>query len=39
VEDRKVGPFIKTQIDGMRSGKIEDKHGWIVPVQGQAVNV
>ncbi len=38
VEDRKVGPFIKAQIDGMRSGKIEDKHGWIVPVQGQAVN-
>jgi branched-chain amino acid aminotransferase len=38
VEKRKVGPFIKAQIDGMRSGKIEDKHGWIVPVQGQAVN-
>ncbi len=38
VEERKVGPYIKAQIDGMRSGKIEDKHGWIVPVKGQAVS-
>lgn len=32
IEQRKIGPMIKAQIDGMRAGKIADEHGWIVPV-------
>ncbi len=31
VEDRKVGPFLKTYIDGLRSGRIADEYGWLVP--------
>jgi branched-chain amino acid aminotransferase len=34
VEDRKVGPYIKSVINGIRSRKMEDKFGWIVPVKG-----
>jgi len=37
VEDREVGQLIKTQIDGMRSGRIKDEHGWVQPVKGTAV--
>lgn len=33
LEDRKVGQWIKNQIDGMRHGDIQDKYGWIVPVK------
>lgn len=33
VSERKVGNFIKKTIDGLRSGKVKDKYGWIVPVQ------
>jgi hypothetical protein len=25
--------MIKAEIDGLRSGKIKDTHGWIVPVR------
>ncbi len=32
VADRKVGTFAKDYIDGLRSGRIEDKYGWTVPV-------
>ncbi len=32
VEGRKIGPMVKAQIDGLRSGKVKDERGWIVPV-------
>ncbi|MTB52847.1 branched-chain amino acid aminotransferase [Lewinella sp. W8] len=32
VADRKVGPFLKQYIDGLRSGKVEDKFNWLVKV-------
>ncbi|MCB0583955.1 MAG: branched-chain amino acid aminotransferase [Phaeodactylibacter sp.] len=40
VEKRKLGEMAKMEINGLRSGKIEDTHGWIVPVKHiEAVNV
>jgi branched-chain amino acid aminotransferase len=36
VEDRKIGLMLKDYLDGLRSGRIEDKHGWIVPVRQEA---
>lgn len=33
LEDWKVAPMIKAHIDGLRAGKVEDKNGWVVPVQ------
>lgn len=33
MEDRKVGTMVKKEIDGLRSGKIEDTHDWVVPVK------
>jgi branched-chain amino acid aminotransferase len=33
VEDRKLGEMVKTEINGMRAGKIQDTHGWVVPVK------
>jgi branched-chain amino acid aminotransferase len=30
VEDRKVGPMLKKYIDGLRTGTVEDKFGWLV---------
>jgi len=30
VEDRKVGPMLKQYIDGLRTGTVEDKFGWLV---------
>ncbi len=33
MEERKIGEMLKAEINGMRSGKLEDKHGWIVPVK------
>ncbi len=36
VEDRKIGEMLKAEIDGMRAGKIHDRHGWIVPVKATA---
>ncbi|NJB86602.1 branched-chain amino acid aminotransferase [Lewinella marina] len=32
VEGRKIGPMLKRYIDGLRAGKVEDPHGWIVRV-------
>lgn len=32
VEGRKIGPMLKRHIDGLRAGKVEDPHGWIVRV-------
>lgn len=33
VEDRKIGSMLKDYIDGLRSGRVEDTHNWIVPVK------
>lgn len=33
IEDRKIGPMIKAEIDSLRVGDIEDKKGWFVPVK------
>ena len=37
VEDRKVGPFAKAYIDGLRAGQREDTHKWLVPVKALEV--
>jgi branched-chain amino acid aminotransferase len=38
MEDRKIGVMAKAEIDGLRSGTVEDTHSWIVPVNAsQAV--
>jgi branched-chain amino acid aminotransferase len=29
LEERKVGNMLKTHIDGLRFGTVEDKHGWL----------
>lgn len=33
IEERKIGEMLKAEINGMRSGEIEDQRGWIVPVK------
>ena len=33
MEDWNVAPMIKAHIDGLRAGKVEDPHGWVVPVR------
>lgn len=33
IEDRKVGPMAKAEIDGLRAGTIEDTYGWTIPVK------
>jgi branched-chain amino acid aminotransferase len=33
VESRSVSRMAKDEIEGMRSGRIADRHGWIVPVE------
>ncbi len=35
IEDRKVGALAKDEIDGMRSLRIKDTRGWVVPVQSK----
>lgn len=30
VEDRTIGPWAKSQINGVRSGRIADKRGWLI---------
>jgi branched-chain amino acid aminotransferase len=37
MEDRKVGVMIKSEIDNLRAGLVEDKYGWIVPVKAPAL--
>jgi branched-chain amino acid aminotransferase len=32
VADRKIGPALKLYIDGLRTGKVADKFGWLVKV-------
>lgn len=36
VEEHKVAKWIKTTIDGMRAGTVEDKYGWIKDVKTPA---
>lgn len=33
LEERKIGDWIKAQINGIRSGRIADTHGWIVSAE------
>lgn len=33
VEERKIGNFAKDEINGIRSGRIADPYGWVVPVE------
>ncbi len=33
VEERKIGPMIKKEIDNLRIGEIEDTRGWFVPAK------
>jgi branched-chain amino acid aminotransferase len=35
VTERRIGQFVKSTIDGLRSGRVEDTRGWIVPVSNQ----
>lgn len=37
LEKRTVGALAKAEIDGLRSGEVEDTRGWIVPVKQPAV--
>lgn len=32
MEDRKIGNWLKDHINGIRSGRFPDTHGWVVPV-------
>jgi len=33
VDQRKIGPMLHREINGLRAGLIEDKRGWLVPVE------
>lgn len=33
VEERKIGNMLKSELNGMRSGRLPDTHGWVVPVK------
>lgn len=33
MEDRKIGSMIKSEIDGLRAGTVEDTRGWVIPVK------
>jgi len=33
IEDRKIGEWAKMEINGLRSGRLEDPYGWVVPVK------
>ena len=33
IENRTIGPALKDEINGIRSGRIEDKKGWVIPVK------
>ena len=36
VNDNNIGEFIKSSINGIRSGRLEDIRGWVVPVSSEA---
>jgi branched-chain amino acid aminotransferase len=33
IEDRKISPMLFNEINGLRSGRIKDTRGWLVPVE------
>lgn len=33
LEERHIGEMVKTEINGIRSGRLEDRHNWIVPIK------
>ncbi len=35
--DRHIGEMIKTEINGMRSGRLPDKYNWLVPIREEAL--
>jgi branched-chain amino acid aminotransferase len=35
--DRHIGEMVKTEINGMRSGRLPDRYGWLVPVREEAM--
>lgn len=35
LEERKIGQMLKDEINGMRSGRLDDPYGWVVPVKVQ----
>lgn len=37
ISERKVGDFVKTSINGIRNGRVEDKHGWVVKASSRAM--
>ena len=36
VEERTIAPLLKNEINGLRSGRIEDVNNWVVPVKNFA---
>ncbi|HMQ59630.1 MAG TPA: branched-chain amino acid aminotransferase [Flavilitoribacter sp.] len=37
IETRQIGNMIKSEIDGLRSGRVADTRGWVVPVKSQVL--
>ncbi|MCO6486499.1 MAG: branched-chain amino acid aminotransferase [Saprospiraceae bacterium] len=37
MEDRHIGELAKAEINGMRSGRIPDPYGWLIPVQEEVM--
>lgn len=37
MEERHIGEMIKTEINGMRSGRLPDKYHWLVPISEDAL--
>lgn len=33
LEDRHIGEMVKSEINGIRSGRIPDRHHWVVPIR------
>ena len=33
IEERRIGPWLKDQLNGVRSGRLPDPYGWIHPVR------
>lgn len=37
MEQRHIGEMVKTEINGMRSGRLPDRYGWLVPVREEVL--
>ena len=37
MHNRKVGPWVKEMVDGLRYGSVEDINGWVVPVETSSI--